>query len=468
MDQFRSIEDSLNDSEMPLDGLIMGTVLANNDPHQMGRVRVLMHGIDEQGLEIEKYRWVHSFQSLMGVQLDAALGPNKDKTEGFTSYGKTGTHKIGTVVGILFFGGHISNPIIIGAMPPNDMITGLPGGNRAKNEIDETTASDILPTKTNMDTAFGSADSDVKDTRGFEVTYRAPGSRAGAPDVEFDNIKDGDPEGDRAKFGYPKALETTAEGFDIEPMMYSFTSPGQHTVLMNDDPDNCRVRVRTVSGNQVILDDTNERIYISTAEGNNYIEMDVDGHIDIYSSNRISIHGEQDINIKSDKQVNIEGTEGINLKSTKDIKISTDASTNVKSGATTYVSSGSDTNINSNGDNKFSSGGDSSIKSGGNIGLDAGSDVGITASGTLAGKGSKVDLNGGPPASATKADDAIAANAVNREPLHEKDDWRSIDPKGKRSDAATAGHNDQAEDDTYDNKKEGGLASRKRLASWRK
>lgn len=468
MEEFEKQEAALNEQPNRVDSLYVGLVLANNDPHQMGRVRVLVYGLDEQGWEVEKYRWVPTMQALMGVQIDALLGPAREMTKGYTAYGNFGIPKIGTIVCLLFIGGEISNPVIVGSLPPNDMISGLPAGNLAKNEVTDESPQDILPIKTNMDTAFGGSDTDVKATRGFEVTARAAGSRAGAPDVPFEIRKDGDVKDDRNKSGYPKSSEAVSVGFDNEPTMYSFTSPGQHTVLMNDDPDNCRIRIRTVSGNQIILDDTNERIYISTSLGNNYIEMDADGTIDIYSANRINLHSAFDINIKSDKQVNIEGVEGINLKSTKDIKISTDTSTNIKSGKSTYITSGDDMHIKSGGDNSFESGKKTNILSSDTFAVTSSSDIGLTASGSLIGKGSTVDLNGSSPPKAVKANPAISANPVNREPQHESDDWRSIDDTGKRSDAAESSHNDQTDENPYGSIKEGGEKSKTRLDNWRK
>lgn len=469
MDSYEKHLEELNETRHTVDGLYIGSVLANNDPHQMGRCRVQIHGIDEAGQAIEKYRWVPSMSAFSGVQIDALMGANKDTSTGFSSYGSFGVHKIGAVVVVQFIGGHISNPIIMGVLPPNDMISGLPAGNKAQNETTDAPPQDILPTKTNLDTAFGSSDSDVKSTRGYEVTGRAAGERTGIPDVIKENLKDGDAKADREKSGYPKSINTVPqEGAENEPMMYSFTTPNQHTVLMNDDPDNCRVRIRTVGGNQVILDDTNERIYISTQDGANFIEMDADGHIDIFAKSRISIHSETDINLKADKQVNIEGIEGVNIVSTKDIKLSTDASTNIKSGKSAYIDSGEDVHIKSGGDTNIGAGGGVSAKGGGDVVLDAGGDIGAKAGGNLVGKGSQVQFNGPPPASSTAAKPAIPANPVNRNPNHESDDWRSIDPKGKRSDAVNPAHDDQAITKPYESDKEGGLKSRKRSENWRK
>jgi len=469
MEAYKENLKEVNKSDNDVNGLYLGLVLANNDPQQMERVRTFIYGIDEPGLPMEKYRWIPTIKGLTGNQINAKFGPAKDATDGVTSYGIMGAHRVGTIVCVLFIGGMLSNPVIIGALPSNDLITGLPGGNKGQNENGKSGPSDIQPTKANIDKAFGVSDSDVKDTRGYEVTGRAPGERGGTPDVTDGNRKTGDIQGDRSKYGYPKSVnETPVEGFPNEPMMFSYTTPGQHTVLMNDDPDNCRVRIRTVSGNQIILDDTNERIYISSAEGSNFIEMDIDGTIDIYAANRVSIHSENDINIKSDKQVNIEGTAGINLKSSEDINVSTDTSINMNASDANYFTSGKDTHIKAGGNINAQSSKDISIKSGTNAVIDAGADIGLKASGNLVGKGTQVQFNGPSPATAKAAKSAIKANPVNREPKHESVDWRAISATGKRSDAVNPAHKDQSEDNPYSNRKEGGKTSRKRPNNWRK
>ncbi len=442
---------NMRDSNSRAVGLYTGQVLANNDPQQMGRCRVLIHGIDEEELEIENYRWTPVSTSLTGVQIDALMGPNKDQTSGITSYGKFETLKVGAIVLIMFLGGRLSNPFIIGSIYPNDLIGALPGGDKAQNERDEEGGkSNIARLKNNLDAAFGSVDSTIKDTRGFEVTARAPGERTGIPDVLDSNRKTGSITGDRKKFGYPESLHEFNEGGPVnEPMMYSYTTPGQNMLMMNDDPDNFRIRLRTLSGNQVILDDTNERIYISTGKGKSYIEMDQDGHIDIFADHRISIHSTQDINMKSDKQVNIEGTEGINLKSTKDIKIQTEGSISQKAAKSIYLNATENYHVDAAAVFIESTTGD----------------INLRAAGDLLETATLIHMNGPP---AVMAEPAGTANSVNRIPVHESTDWRSIGITGVRNDAVSDAQLDKAVSAVYTDTAQGGKTSIPRLGNWRK
>jgi len=431
-------------------GLYIGIVMANNDPQQMKRCRVQVLGIDQGGHEPEYYRWAQTVSSIGGIQNDVPMGPAKEITEGLTSYGQFAVPKIGATVLVSYIGGRLSNPVIIGSLQGNNLISGLPGGNLAQNEIDRDNTKHYITRLWNrLKTAFGG--SSAIDTRGYEVTGRAEGQVSGVPDVNEDKRKDGDIIADRSKTGYPKTTGQgdTPEGTANEPMMYSFTSPGQHTILMNDDPDNCRIRIRTLSGNQVILDDTNERIYISSGKGNNYIEMDEDGHVDIYSSWRINLHAENDINIKSDKQVNIEGLEGVNIVSPKDIKVHTESSLSVKVDKNTYIETAQNTNIKSGANAMYQAGGTTNILSGGNHIETA----------------TEIHMNG---PTAAPASGAVAANKSNRNPLHETNDgWRAISSTGSRNDKANMAHNDKSPEDPYENLSSGGKNSQKRLDNWR-
>jgi hypothetical protein len=72
---------------------------------------------------------------------------------------------------------------------------------------------------------------------------------------------------------------------------------------MDDRPFNSRIKIRTSGGSQIILDDTNERMYLSTGEGESYLELDNKGNIDMYSGNRLSVHAEKDLNFSAGESI---------------------------------------------------------------------------------------------------------------------------------------------------------------------
>lgn len=95
--------------------------------------------------------------------------------------------------------------------------------------------------------------------------------------------------------------------------VYGMMTPSGHSISMDDRAFNSRVKIKSAAGHQVLLDDTNERIYVSTYEGKSWVELDKSGNIDVFADRRLSIHATKDINIESDETVRIKGKKGIHL-----------------------------------------------------------------------------------------------------------------------------------------------------------
>jgi hypothetical protein len=69
-------------------------------------------------------------------------------------------------------------------------------------------------------------------------------------------------------------------------------------------PHNELVRIRTRTGHQILLHNSEDLIYISHGSGNSWIEMTANGKIDVYSKDSISMHSEQDINFTAGRDIN--------------------------------------------------------------------------------------------------------------------------------------------------------------------
>jgi uncharacterized protein (DUF2345 family) len=106
------------------------------------------------------------------------------------------------------------------------------------------------------------------------------------------------------------------ESEKADSQTHSFTTPGKHYMVFSDVDEYCRIRIRTTEGHQMIFDDTNERIYISTAKGRNWIELDEsNGKVYLYSDSKVSIRGKNDINLYSDENINIVANKRVNIRS---------------------------------------------------------------------------------------------------------------------------------------------------------
>ena len=83
---------------------------------------------------------------------------------------------------------------------------------------------------------------------------------------------------------------------------------GDPTLLHNE-----LLRLRTRTGHQLLMHNTEDLIYIGNARGTTWIEMTSDGKIDIYAQDSISVHTEQDLNFTANRDVNIEAGRNINM-----------------------------------------------------------------------------------------------------------------------------------------------------------
>lgn len=77
-------------------------------------------------------------------------------------------------------------------------------------------------------------------------------------------------------------------------------------------------RIRTRTGHQLLLHNSEDLIYISNARGTSWIELTSNGKIDIYAKDSVSVHTETDLNFRADRDINIEAGRNVNIKATSE------------------------------------------------------------------------------------------------------------------------------------------------------
>ena len=115
-------------------------------------------------------------------------------------------------------------------------------------------------------------------------------------------------------------------------------------------PHNELIRIRTRTGHQILLHNSEDLIYITNSRGTAWIELTSNGKIDIYAADSISMHTENDFNITADRDINLTAGGNINLNAATNFKATAGANYEIKAGA----------------DGKLTVGGTSNIKAGGN------------------------------------------------------------------------------------------------------
>lgn len=333
----------------------MGQIVDANDPHQMGRLRVLCPAFgDSRNAAVNTLAWASYASPFAGATDLPARGRAGALTSGPVAYGMWNIPKVGSYVLVTCIDGDPNSRFWFASVFPEFLTHTLPHGRYSYNpDVGDgapqgpmsSTETAILPLAANQQEAFTNQSAGVEPQMSFEWRTRAADAQAAFLNPKYIGTTIGDC--DISEFGDDRAVQfaeadgntiTSNQGYGesrIDPDMtnpitdgtnwdsqtYAWVTPGFHGISMDDRDNNCRMRLRTTSGHQIILDDTNERIYISTAQGKTWIEIDEKGTIDIFSEQDFSVRAKGDINFKTDKAFRVTAEEGIHMSSYGEMRL---------------------------------------------------------------------------------------------------------------------------------------------------
>ncbi len=148
------------------------------------------------------------------------------------------------------------------------------------------------------------------------------------------------------------------------PPKYASTENGENSGL-GEIPHNELIRLRTRTGHQILLHNSEDLIYIGNAKGTTWIELTSNGKIDIYAEDSVSIHTDADLNFSAKRDINLEAGRNVNIRAagTAEDPSGAGAGAEKKSGRIQLESS-ANINLLSNADTKITSIGTSHINSG--------------------------------------------------------------------------------------------------------
>ncbi len=197
------------------------------------------------------------------------------------------------------------------------------------------------------------------------------------------------------------------------------------TTFVMDDGDvngqNELVRLRTRTGHQILLHNSQDLIYIANSKGTAWIEMTSNGKIDIYAKDSVSIHSEQDFNFRADRDINLEAGRNINIRADKNmetnvngyyylkvddeskITVAKDAHQTV--GDSVKLTIGNKFDVSVSKDVAVTSGGSLGIGADGEIAIGSEGNLNLGTNGNLIGSGAQIHWNG-PSAAAPKQAEA--------------------------------------------------------------
>lgn len=91
-----------------------------------------------------------------------------------------------------------------------------------------------------------------------------------------------------------------------------------HQFVMDDNKEHEYIRLRTRSGAQLLLDETNGTVRLNNRDGTGWVEMDEKGRINVYGTESISMRSERDFMVRADRDILFEAGRDISIKANKD------------------------------------------------------------------------------------------------------------------------------------------------------
>lgn len=313
------------------DNLTVGFVVDNDDPLEMGRLRVFVPAYNDDPKKLQHLPFCSYVSPSSGVVSQTAYArghlPGSESSDGPVHYGFWDIPEIGAHVIVACINGDSRRRIYLGCLPSHQETHTLGNGRYKHSDgaVDgplTSTGNPIEPTYTKLQEAFGGeTNSPEWKTRGAD--YQITAIRD-VPSPEKSLYLDDDLETITNNEEDEWVKEILGEhGYDwtgyknlgafLASRVRTWTTPGLHSITMDDRPYNSRIRIRTVGGNQIILDDTNERMYMSTSGGKSWLEMDAAGNIDVYAERRMSIHAEKDLNFSAGESIRLKANNFISM-----------------------------------------------------------------------------------------------------------------------------------------------------------
>jgi hypothetical protein len=338
-------------------GPYFGIVKGNSDPTRMGRLSVLIPSLAKVGSkdvtenQLVTCDYLSPFYGAKDAQ--KTNGASREYNDSQHSYGFWGVPPdLETKVLVIFAEGKMEQAYWIGCIQDpytNHMVPGIASSTRT---WDKTTGQQDGPPGTAQSTVDKLQTYGSTNVPAGELNRRTPGALAngnyegtslpihpfadilvkqglGADDIRGNTSSSARRESPSQVFGIStpgrKDTGTTKQQVgakDSGATDYVVRTPG-HTFTMDDgaaDGTNQLTRLRTASGHQLLMHDTDGIVYIANGSGNAWIEMNRDGKIDLYSGvGGINIRTQGDFNLHSDANINMHAAGSIRMGAETDM-----------------------------------------------------------------------------------------------------------------------------------------------------
>lgn len=393
-------------------GPFLAKVVSHLDPTYMGALEVeLLHEVGNQDAregQLRTVRYLSPFYGVTGFEYVGEDPDDHDNTQ--KAYGMWFVPPdVGTIVVCIFIGGDVRKGYWMGCVPEEGMNFALPGYAATSFVVDDTRKTStektrvpvseynkiihepstdttaIFKPESYFSTALESQGLLRDDTRGITTSS----ARREVPSMVFGISTPGpvDKKGKKDSFG--KHESKVAAGFVSRLGGSSFVmddgddkwerktpasdGPPEYVNVEDgetaerDIPHNELIRLRTRTGHQILLHNSEDLIYITNSKGTAWIEFTSDGKIDIFANDSVSIRTKADFNFYADRDINFEAKRNINMKAGEEMQIETGLDYNVIVGKNGKLTLSGNFDTNAGGYIYETSGGANHTKAGGNI-----------------------------------------------------------------------------------------------------
>lgn len=291
------------------DGMYVGYVKDNTDVQKMGRLRVWIPEFGSTEEEAAGWITVTYSSPFAGATSAKTLGNNEKLNEATqTSYGFWAIPPdLDNQVIIMFANGDPTRGVFMGCLFQqfmNKMVPGIPADKNYQfpfvdapvaeyNKRTGETVRDNITRPANTVTAEG-----INFQGLIHDPVRGPttsGARRESPSSVIGLLSPGPPNPD-------------AKGKRL----------GGSQFYMDDAPGTEHIRIRTKSGAQLLLDETNGIVYAINKLGTSWMQMDALGNFDVFSAADVSIRSQNDINFRADNDIVMEAGRNITIKAAAD------------------------------------------------------------------------------------------------------------------------------------------------------
>jgi hypothetical protein len=350
----------VNTDAPPSPGPFLAKIISHLDPTYMGMLEVqLLHAIgNDPGREgqLHQVKYMSPFYGVTSVDYTAKDPDNYHNTQ--KSYGMWMIPPdVGTTVVVMFIDGDPKKGYWIGCVQDENMNFMVPGYASSKFAVEDSKSTDKerVPVaeynKSNKDVVKdvtkyekpatpmekvleeqGLLADDIRGITTSSARREVPSAVFGISTPGPIDKQPGAKQGNFGKFehkvvgGFVSRLGGSSFVMDDGddkfirkkkahegPMEYSAVEQGE-TEGEVTIPHNELIRLRTRTGHQILLHNSEDLIYIGNARGTSWIQMSSDGKIDIFAEDSINIRTKQDFNFYCDRDFNLEVGRNFNTK----------------------------------------------------------------------------------------------------------------------------------------------------------